>query len=184
MIVDLHSDRWTAGFRRYSFSPLLSDISSSPNSNCIYVRSTTPRSIRILRPNHYLLNNVECSLINLAMSCPYKPNSAPFTQQTDAFTENANEPIPQPSIHWFTKNIPDVNPNFPMESIWRLADIYGPIYKLDFVTNQVLVLSSHELINEVCDEDRFEKSIVGALKETRALLGDGLFTAYPDEDVG
>jgi cytochrome P450/NADPH-cytochrome P450 reductase len=117
------------------------------------------------------------------MSCPYISNNAKSAAKTEASPNQADEPIPQPPIHWFTKNVPDINPNFPMSSIWRFADIYGPIYKLDFISHQVLVLSSHELISEACDEDRFEKSIVGGLKETRALLGDGLFTAFPDEPV-
>lgn len=76
-----------------------------------------------------------------------------------------------------------MNPGFPASSIWRLAKIYGPILKLDVVTEDIVVVSSHELINEACDEDRFEKSVNSALMEVRALLGDGLFTAFPDEIV-
>lgn len=117
-------------------------------------------------------------------SCPYNPESTPAARKTSQqINKIADEPIPQPPIHWFTKNLPEINPSFPTSSIWRLADIYGPIYKLDFVTRQSIVLSSHELINEACDEDRFDKHVKGSLEETRALLGDGLFTAYPDEPV-
>jgi cytochrome P450/NADPH-cytochrome P450 reductase len=115
------------------------------------------------------------------MSCPFNVEHVAIPKVSNTIKEGIDEPIPQPPIHWFTKNIPEMNPNFPLSSIWRLADIYGPIYKLDFVTNQSVVLSSHELIDEVCDEERFEKTIVGGLKETRALLGDGLFSAFPDE---
>jgi cytochrome P450/NADPH-cytochrome P450 reductase len=116
------------------------------------------------------------------MSCPYQPENTVGKEQSTA-NSDVDEPIPQPPIHWFTRNIPEMDPNFPMSSIWRLADIYGPIYKLDFITHQSLILSSHELISEACDEDRFDKAIVGPLKETRALLGDGLFSAFPEEAV-
>ena len=36
-------------------------------------------------------------------------------------------------------------------------------------------------MSEVCDEKRFEKSVAGALKEIRAGIEDGLFTAFPGE---
>jgi cytochrome P450/NADPH-cytochrome P450 reductase len=43
------------------------------------------------------------------------------------------------------------------------------------------ILSSFELIDEVCDEERFSKKISGALRILREISGDGLFTAYNDE---
>lgn len=38
------------------------------------------------------------------------------------------------------------------------------------------VITSHRLVNEVCDEKRFKKSISAALHQVRNLVGDGLFT--------
>ncbi|KAI9667304.1 MAG: hypothetical protein M1821_000119 [Bathelium mastoideum] len=91
--------------------------------------------------------------------------------------------IPQPTPHFLTGNIAEIDPTFIASSFWRLASIYGPIFKLDLPGRSVAVLSDHELIDEACDEDRFEKVVSGPLKEVRALTGDGLFTAYGDEPV-
>lgn len=93
------------------------------------------------------------------------------------------ETIPQPPPAWITGNLRELNPEFPNSSLWRLADIYGPIYKLTVINREVVVISSQELINEVCDDDRFEKFVSGSLEEVRALARDGLFTAYSHEPV-
>jgi cytochrome P450/NADPH-cytochrome P450 reductase len=119
----------------------------------------------------------------MAMECPYKPGNPAALQQQSSIKEDAIEPIPQPPTHWFTRNLPEMNPSFPISSLWRLAAIYGDIYKLDLVTRQQILVSSHELVNEVMDESRFQKSPTGPLKELRALLGDGLFSAYGHEEV-
>jgi cytochrome P450/NADPH-cytochrome P450 reductase len=116
-------------------------------------------------------------------SCPFSTNSISVTSKNAPINKDANEPIPQPPVHWFTKNISEIDPTFPVSSAWRLAAIYGEIFKLDLITHDSVFISSHELINEVMDEDRFEKTIQGTLKETRALLGDGIFTAYQNEPV-
>lgn len=117
------------------------------------------------------------------MECPYKPGDQAAAQQQHSTDENATVPIPQPPTHWFTRNLPEMNPAFPVSSFWRLAPIYGDIFKLDLITRQTIVISSWELVNEVMNESRFEKSTTGPLKELRVLLGDGLFSAYGSEEV-
>ncbi|KAJ2988204.1 hypothetical protein NUW58_g4103 [Xylaria curta] len=116
------------------------------------------------------------------MACPYKPDNAAAAQQEHGIDEKAIVPIPQPPAHWFIRNLPEMDPSFPVSSLWRLQAIYGDIFKLDLVNRQTVVISSHELFNEVMDESRFVKSPTGPLKELRALLGDGLFTAYGHEE--
>ncbi|KAI0869752.1 cytochrome P450 [Hypoxylon argillaceum] len=116
------------------------------------------------------------------MECPYKPGDQAAAQQQHSTDENATVPIPQPPTHWFTRNLPEMNPAFPVSSFWRLAPIYGDIFKLDLITRQTIVISSWELVNEVMNESRFEKSTTGPLKELRVLLGDGLFSAYGSEE--
>lgn len=45
------------------------------------------------------------------------------------------------------------------------------------------MVSSHELVDEVCDEERFAKSVSAGLKQIRNGTHDGLFTAhYPGEE--
>jgi cytochrome P450/NADPH-cytochrome P450 reductase len=57
----------------------------------------------------------------------------------------------------------------------------GPIFKLNLEGNDKLFISTHELMNEVCDEKRFTKMVSGALGQIRNGVADGLFTAYPGE---
>lgn len=63
----------------------------------------------------------------------------------------------------------------------HLTSITGPIFKLHLGGSERLFISSHELLDEVCDEQRFTKMVGGALKEIRNGVEDGLFTAYPGE---
>jgi cytochrome P450/NADPH-cytochrome P450 reductase len=57
----------------------------------------------------------------------------------------------------------------------------GEIFKLSLAGSERLFISSHELMNEVCDEKRFSKKVSGPLEEIRNGVKDGLFTAYPGE---
>ena len=43
------------------------------------------------------------------------------------------------------------------------------------------MVCSQKFVNEICDQDRFEKIPNDAIREIRALMGDGLFSAYPTE---
>jgi cytochrome P450 / NADPH-cytochrome P450 reductase len=98
-------------------------------------------------------------------------------------SEEASLPIPQPPTKFLLGNLGEIDPTNAAASMWRLADIYGPIFRLDMTTRKVIVCSSYELVNDLCDASRFEKPIGGALEEVRALTKDGLFTAYPGEHV-
>ena len=93
-----------------------------------------------------------------------------------------NDVLPQPPEHlWgLLGNLPDMDPSFPTRSLWKLADLYGPIFKLN-LREKFVVVSNQKYVDEVCDENRFEKAVQPILKEIRALLGDGLLTAYPHE---
>jgi cytochrome P450 / NADPH-cytochrome P450 reductase len=52
---------------------------------------------------------------------------------------------------------------------------------LSFFGQERFFISSHELLNEVCDEKRFVKDVSGSLEQVRNGLKDGLFTAYHGE---
>lgn len=60
-------------------------------------------------------------------------------------------------------------------------DCTGPIFKLNLGGRERLFISTHELLNEACDEKRFEKNVSGGLEQIRNGVQDGLFTAYPRE---
>ena len=57
----------------------------------------------------------------------------------------------------------------------------GPIFKLNLGGVDRLFISTHELMNEICDEKRFSKALSGPLEQIRNGIEDGLFTAYPGE---
>jgi cytochrome P450/NADPH-cytochrome P450 reductase len=68
-----------------------------------------------------------------------------------------------------------------VQDLIRLARDYGPIYWLDMMDKPLIVVSGFPLVNEFCDETRFDKSVRGSLRRVRAFGGDGLFTAYTHE---
>ena len=56
----------------------------------------------------------------------------------------------------------------------------GPLMRV-YTPREVLFASSYSVAKDLCDEQRFEKNIVGPLEELRILGGDGLFTAHNHE---
>ncbi|HPG81030.1 MAG TPA: cytochrome P450 [Piscinibacter sp.] len=91
-------------------------------------------------------------------------------------------PIPQPKAGPLMGNLKDIDGNAPIQGFMRMAKALGPIYSLDLFGRRLIFISSQELVNEICDETRFDKRVHGALKNIRDFAGDGLFTAYTKED--
>lgn len=92
------------------------------------------------------------------------------------------EPIPQPPPHLFVGNIPDMKGELPTIELMQLAGEYGPIYQLTFPGGTPLVIvSSFELVDELCNESRFDKQLGIGLQNAREFMGDGLFTARTQE---
>ncbi|KAK2012892.1 cytochrome P450 [Colletotrichum eremochloae] len=91
-------------------------------------------------------------------------------------------PIPEPWGLPFLGHIAEFNPENTMDDILRLADTFGEVYRLRFPGGKTLVMfSTHALINELCDESRFKKTLNNVLSEVRNIANDGLFTAKLDE---
>ncbi|KAK0452920.1 fatty acid hydroxylase [Desarmillaria tabescens] len=91
-------------------------------------------------------------------------------------------PIPQPPSIPLIGNITSLDKDLPTRGFHRLAKQYGEIYQLNLVGRVVVFVSSYALVNELSDDSRFRKSVgSGALKETRNLVHDGIFTAFNDE---
>ena len=99
-------------------------------------------------------------------------------------TKGPLQPIPQPPKHLLglLGNLPDVDITAKSTSYSQLAAQYGAIFKLDLVSKEIIIVSSHELINELFDETRFEK-LLGTLREVRHASGDGLITSLTHEPV-
>ncbi|KAF7375722.1 Fatty acid hydroxylase [Mycena sanguinolenta] len=90
-------------------------------------------------------------------------------------------PIPQPPRIPFVGNATLIDQVSPLVSFNYMAKKYGEIYRLDIVGTVLTLISSHELVNEVSNDSRFEKRVTHGLAEVRNLTGDGLFTAQPEE---
>ncbi|MGE3539645.1 MAG: bifunctional cytochrome P450/NADPH--P450 reductase [Candidatus Tectimicrobiota bacterium] len=89
--------------------------------------------------------------------------------------------IPQPPPSFLLKNLRALQAQHPVQDMMALARTYGPIYRLDMRHRVLLVVSGHALVHELCDDQRFDKSIRGALGLVRRFAGDGLFTARTQE---
>ncbi|KAK1543827.1 bifunctional P-450/NADPH-P450 reductase [Colletotrichum paranaense] len=90
-------------------------------------------------------------------------------------------PIPEPRGLPFLGHIAEFNPENPLNDLHRLADTYGEVYRLRMPGMTVVFVSTNALVNEVCDETRFQKSLNNVLREVRHIANDGLFTAKPEE---
>ncbi|MFB0637063.1 bifunctional P-450/NADPH--P450 reductase [Bacillus rugosus] len=90
-------------------------------------------------------------------------------------------PIPQPKTFGPLGNLPLIDKDKPTLSLIKLAEEQGPIFQIHTPAGTTIVVSGHELVKEVCDEERFDKSIEGALEKVRAFSGDGLFTSSTHE---
>ncbi|MFC7622751.1 bifunctional cytochrome P450/NADPH--P450 reductase [Microlunatus sp. GCM10028923] len=91
-------------------------------------------------------------------------------------------PIPQPRPRPGLGNLPDLDPERGIFGFVDLAQRYGPIFRLDLPGGRLVVLTSQELVDEVCDEQRFDKQLHAPLRQVRDFAGDGLFTARTDEE--
>ncbi|KAH0600561.1 hypothetical protein MHUMG1_01559 [Metarhizium humberi] len=89
-------------------------------------------------------------------------------------------PIPEPPGLPLIGNLGEFS-STPLQDLKRLADTYGGIFRLHLGTRPVVFCSTNELVNELCDEKRFHKSLQSALRIVREGVHDGLFTAHDDE---
>ncbi|PJZ00537.1 NADPH--cytochrome reductase [Bacillus vallismortis] len=89
--------------------------------------------------------------------------------------------IPQPKTYGPLKNLPHLEKEQLSQSLWRLADELGPIFRFEFPGVSSVFVSGHSLVAEVCDESRFDKNLGKGLLKVREFGGDGLFTSWTHE---
>ncbi|WP_159886087.1 bifunctional cytochrome P450/NADPH--P450 reductase [Paenibacillus puerhi] len=89
--------------------------------------------------------------------------------------------IPQPRTFGPLGNLPLMDLKGPVQSLVRLADEFGPIYRMDLPGRSDLIISGYELVADACDESRFDKRVWAPLQKVRAFAGDGLFTSETTE---
>ncbi|KAJ5153436.1 uncharacterized protein N7482_009914 [Penicillium canariense] len=90
--------------------------------------------------------------------------------------------IPQPPGIPLLGNVFDVNPNETWTSLIKLAEQYGPIFKITVLGKQLVFISNVALLGEICDQRRFRKCVTGPIVEMRHCAHDCLFTAYDNEE--
>ena len=96
-------------------------------------------------------------------------------------SQTALTPIPQPPGKPILGNVLTVDASKMIQSLMELADEYGPIFQLDMMGTPLVFVSGADLVAEVCDEKRFDKTVRGPLKRLRLIAGDGLFTGDTDD---
>jgi cytochrome P450 / NADPH-cytochrome P450 reductase len=94
---------------------------------------------------------------------------------------NRLSPIPHPPTKPVVGNMLSLDSSAPVQNLARLAKEFGPIFWLDMMGTPFVVVSGHDLVDELSDEKRFDKAVKGSLRRVRAVAGDGLFTAYTNE---
>jgi cytochrome P450/NADPH-cytochrome P450 reductase len=57
----------------------------------------------------------------------------------------------------------------------------GPVFQITLGGETQIVVGSAELMEELCDESRFHKMVVGGVEKLRVGSGDALFTAHHGE---
>ncbi|KFY98043.1 hypothetical protein V500_01808 [Pseudogymnoascus sp. VKM F-4518 (FW-2643)] len=89
-------------------------------------------------------------------------------------------PIPGPlGLPFLGNALSFMGEETPILGFERLADIYGPIYRLIFKGNRMIVVSSAAFLEELVDEKRFRKISPLALSDDSSARG--LFTAATDD---
>src|SRR5438552_4238115 len=94
---------------------------------------------------------------------------------------NKLSPIPHPPKKPVVGNMLSLDSSAPTQNLARLARELGPIFWLDMMGTPLVVVSGHDLVDELSDEKRFDKAVKGSLRRVRAVAGDGLFTAHTNE---
>jgi cytochrome P450 / NADPH-cytochrome P450 reductase len=94
---------------------------------------------------------------------------------------NRLSPIPHPPTKPVVGNMLSLDSTAPVQNLARLARELGPIFWLDMMGAPLVIVSGHDLVEELSDEKRFDKAVRGPLRRVRTVAGDGLFTADTNE---
>jgi cytochrome P450/NADPH-cytochrome P450 reductase len=90
--------------------------------------------------------------------------------------------IPQPRALPFVGNLFDLGSGNVIDGLTRLAREYGPIYRLEVPGgNSRVVVSGFSLVDELCDDTRFDKALGPGLGNVGSGSSQGLFTALTDD---
>ncbi len=91
--------------------------------------------------------------------------------------------IPRPRGLPVLGNALDVHLETRLEDMMRLSREHWPLFELSAFGQGMIVVSGHDLVDELCDESRFGKLVPPALQALKPISGNGLFTADTDDPV-
>lgn len=127
---------------------------------------------------------------------PSPTSTTQTTQTTQAHTPTeaskptqaapASTPVPGPEPRPVIGTLYAMDSHAPIQSSMALASEYGEIFRHRIMGRPPLyMVSSQRLVDELCDESRFDKRVHQPLENIRAFAGDGLFTVHtPEENWG
>ncbi|KAF4437554.1 putative bifunctional P-450:NADPH-P450 reductase [Fusarium austroafricanum] len=90
--------------------------------------------------------------------------------------------VPGPKRLPVIGNLLDIDLNNSLQSLITFGQKYRPIFSLELGGHEEVMICSREMLNEVCDETRFKKVVIGGVDKLRPLAGDGLFTAHHNNE--
>ncbi len=96
-------------------------------------------------------------------------------------SDSALEPLPSPPGKPLVGNMLSIDADAPLQDLMRLARETGPVFSLNMMGTPLVVASGADIVDELCDEKRFDKAVRGSLRRIRAIGGDGLFTGDTQE---
>src|SRR3979490_1450228 len=79
-------------------------------------------------------------------------------------SSNRLSPIPQPPTKPVVGNMLSLDSSAPVQNLARLAKELGPIFWLDMMGSPIVIVSGHDLVEELSDEKRFDKAVRGPLR--------------------
>lgn len=96
--------------------------------------------------------------------------------------QNGIVEIPEPAGLPWLGHITQVDPEIPLAYFKAVADQYGEVFRLRFLSRTIIFVTTQAMVNETCDEQRFQKCIDTVLGQIRNGVHDGLFTARKGEE--
>src|SRR6201990_2717611 len=96
-------------------------------------------------------------------------------------SKNRRSPIPHPPHKPLVGTMLSLDSSAPVQNLTRLAKELGPIFWLDMMGAPLVIVSGHDLVDELSDENLFERAVRAPLRRVRAIGGDALFTADTSE---